>query len=88
MGLTPNAQYPDLLNITGEKDNASTGIDIDYHCELCCLALDPFQAFGGNQIMTMGLLFWISAGVICFAMMQTAFKLLLGSSDTHTHTQN
>jgi len=30
--------------------------------------------------MTMGILFWISAGVVCFAMMQTIFKLLLKNS--------
>ena len=69
------------LNIKERKDDAFSGNNIDYHCELCCLALDKFQAIGGNQIMTMGILFWICAGVICFAMMQTIFRLLLKMSN-------
>jgi len=31
--------------------------------------------------MTIGILFWICAGVVCFAMMQTIFKLLLKKSN-------
>ena len=44
------------------------------------MAIGQLQAFGGNQIMTIGILFWISAGLIGFAMMQTIFKLLLKHS--------
>jgi hypothetical protein len=82
MGPSPYTEYPELLIITGRKDDAFAGIDVDYHCGLCSLALDQFQAFGGNQIMTMGMLFWISAGVMCFALMQTTFKLLLKTSNS------
>jgi hypothetical protein len=82
MGPSPYSQYSELLNITGRRDDAFAGIDVDYYCGLCSLALYQFQAFGGNQIMTMGILFWISAGIICFAMMQTTFKLLLKSSNS------
>jgi len=32
--------------------------------------------------MTMGILFWICAGVVCFAMMQTIFRLLLKNSNS------
>jgi hypothetical protein len=66
----------------GRKGDAFTGNDVDYHCGLYCLSIGQFQAFGGNQIMTMGILFWLCAGVVCFAMMQTIFRLLLKNSNS------
>jgi hypothetical protein len=46
------------------------------------LAPDQTQAYGGNQVMAMGILFWICAGVIGFAVMQAAFMLLLQDTDS------
>jgi hypothetical protein len=52
-----------------------------WHTEPGCSAPNQFQAFGGKQIMTIGIFFWLCAGVVSIAMMQTIFKLLLKNSD-------
>jgi len=81
MGLSPYTKYSELLNMTGIKDDAFTGNNVSFRGGLCCLALDHPQAFGGNQVnITMGILFWICAGVVSAAMMQTIFMLLLKST--------
>jgi hypothetical protein len=79
--IQSNNQLSEVSSSHIPKQEAILTVD-SWHTEPGSLAFDQFQAFGGNQIMTIGILLWVCAGVVCFAMMQTIFKLLLKNTNS------